>query len=329
MFVCFSKMWEYGPYLIYKHTSPSGKSYIGYTKNLKRRNREHSSASGLSPAFHNAISFYGWENIQTEILEERLILEEAKELEKFYIKFFNTRMEGYNCTDGGDGNAAKCGKDNINATSVRCLNILTLNEILFDTLNDAANYCKINPSIISIIIKNVEKNKNNGCIVASKTFTFQKYDPSFPNKPFDLTLIKTKEEKKQLNFEKHLKYSKAVIGTHTLGFTVEYQSTHEAERDLKIQHGYVSRNARGLLGPCGGFNWLFKDKEERDKYTVWKKSSRSGSPGIVIQRIKDDTIDIFHSIIDAVRKTKISRKIINKCIQKNIKDVNGFFWCKL
>lgn len=32
-------------YLIYKHTSPSGKSYIGLTNNYQRRCREHKSSN--------------------------------------------------------------------------------------------------------------------------------------------------------------------------------------------------------------------------------------------------------------------------------------------
>jgi predicted GIY-YIG superfamily endonuclease len=45
-------------YLIYKHTSPSSKSYIGQTKQYKRRCYEHQYYNGCI-AFKNAIKKYG------------------------------------------------------------------------------------------------------------------------------------------------------------------------------------------------------------------------------------------------------------------------------
>jgi hypothetical protein len=323
--------WKYGTHVIYKHTSPSEKSYIGYTKNKDRRETEHARANGSNPAFHNAVNFYGWDNIKTEILEDQLILSEAKELEKYYIKFFDTRRNGYNCTDGGEGNGTKCGKDNFNATAVRALNVLTMEERKFDTINEAADHYKVHPTIVSIIIKNIEDPNfinDTTCWLASKTYTFQKYDPKTPDKPFDLSKLRTKEEKNELLAEAHLDYSKAVIGTHVLGFTVEYKSTHEAERSHDFQHGYVSRNARGKLGPVGGFSWLFKDLDERAKYSVWSFAPRTGSPGISIIRSRDNMIVEFESIKDAIRKTNISRKMINKSITKKEKDVDGYYWSK-
>lgn len=322
--------WEYGTHVIYRHSSPSEKSYIGYTKHKDRRAEEHARSNGSNPAFHNAVKLYGWDNIKTEILEEQLILSEAKELEKYYIKLFDTRKNGYNCTDGGDGNGAKVGKDNVRATAIRALNVLTMEELKFDTIKEAAEHYKIHPAIISIIIKNIEipDSKYKGCLLASNTYTFQKYDPKNPDKSFDLTKLRTKEEKTTLYAELRKDYSKAVIGTHILGFSVEYNSTHEAERKHGFQHGYVSRNARGKLGPVEGFSWLFKDLEERAKYPVWSFASRVGAPGISIIWTNGDVITEFDSIKDAVTQTNTSRKMINKSIETKNKDKNGFYWYK-
>ena len=92
--------------IVYKYTSPSGKSYIGQTS-TDRQNRE--GKNGLyykqCTAFYNAILKYGLENFQYEILEKDLSLEEAKELEKFYINFYKTYLpeNGYNISRGGEG----------------------------------------------------------------------------------------------------------------------------------------------------------------------------------------------------------------------------------
>lgn len=89
-------------YLIYKHTSPTGKSYIGQTSNYNRRTSEHKRLLGKCPLFEAAIKKHGFDNFRTEILAENLTLDEANKLEEFYIQQFNTLTpNGYNLTTGG------------------------------------------------------------------------------------------------------------------------------------------------------------------------------------------------------------------------------------
>ncbi len=88
-------------YLIYCHTSPTGKKYIGQTNNYNRRCSEHKTTKRC-PAFHNAIIKYGWDNFKHEILVDGLTIEEANILEEFYIKKYNTLApNGYNLQTGG------------------------------------------------------------------------------------------------------------------------------------------------------------------------------------------------------------------------------------
>jgi len=89
-------------FLVYKHSSPSGKSYVGVTSNLTKRNSKHRRDNGCI-AFHTAIKKYGWESFTHEILVENLSHEEANDWEKFFIKIENTLApNGYNLKDGGD-----------------------------------------------------------------------------------------------------------------------------------------------------------------------------------------------------------------------------------
>lgn len=94
-------------WLVYKHTFPNGKSYIGITcKDPKDRWRNGEGYKGQR--VYRAIKKYGWNNIKHEILEENLTIEQANEREKYYIQKFNTfiyskNTKGYNCTLGGDG----------------------------------------------------------------------------------------------------------------------------------------------------------------------------------------------------------------------------------
>jgi group I intron endonuclease len=85
--------------LIYKATSPSGKSYIGYTTEWPKRKRVHEYAYGTCKAFHSAIKKYGKENFQWEIIYEG---NDALEKENEFIIEHNTIYpNGYNIAEGG------------------------------------------------------------------------------------------------------------------------------------------------------------------------------------------------------------------------------------
>ena len=90
-------------FCVYKHTSPSGKSYIGQTDNYKRRCGAHKQENNACVAFSFAIKKYGWDSFNHEILEENLTIEEANFWEEFYIKEINSLVpNGYNLRDGGN-----------------------------------------------------------------------------------------------------------------------------------------------------------------------------------------------------------------------------------
>lgn len=90
-------------YLLYKHTSPSGKSYIGITNDYNRRCTAHQHNKLRCPAFYAAIQKYGWDNFTHDILYSGLTKEDACKLEQQMIIDHNTRVpNGYNLTSGGE-----------------------------------------------------------------------------------------------------------------------------------------------------------------------------------------------------------------------------------
>lgn len=94
-----SKAW-----IVYRHTSPSGKVYIGITSDLPKRrwgNGIHKYAS--NPYFIKAIQKHGWENFTHEILHKGLSHDEACTYEKELITFYKRGGICYNITDGGEG----------------------------------------------------------------------------------------------------------------------------------------------------------------------------------------------------------------------------------
>ena len=91
-------------YLVYKHTTPSGKVYIGITKQTAEGRWKNGLGYQSSPHFWSAIKKYGWDNIKHEILHDDLTEEEACEYEKRYIAECRStdRQYGYNQKTGGE-----------------------------------------------------------------------------------------------------------------------------------------------------------------------------------------------------------------------------------
>ena len=94
-------------WLVYKHTSPSNRSYIGITgkSNPNQRwgkNGNNYLKSKCHKKFNKAINKYGWENFTHEVLERELDYQKARSLEKYYIKLYNSYNRGYNMTLGGE-----------------------------------------------------------------------------------------------------------------------------------------------------------------------------------------------------------------------------------
>lgn len=92
-------------YIVYKHTSPVGKVYIGMTSQ-RDPNRRWQNGIGYrtQERFHRAIQKYGWTNIVHEILFDGLTKEEAekKEIELIAEYRATNPKYGYNCENGGN-----------------------------------------------------------------------------------------------------------------------------------------------------------------------------------------------------------------------------------
>ena len=91
-------------YILYKHTTPSNKLYIGITSNSVERRWSNGREYKNNPHFYNAILKYGWENIKHEILLTGLTKEKAEWWEKRLIKKYNSTdpKYGYNISLGGN-----------------------------------------------------------------------------------------------------------------------------------------------------------------------------------------------------------------------------------
>ena len=96
---------------IYKITNKNtGKSYIGQSNDIERRFKEHQIAGKKSRIpVDIAIQKYGKDLFTYEVVEECLI-DQLNEREEYWIKFYDTFNNGYNCNPGG--NQSSIGENN-------------------------------------------------------------------------------------------------------------------------------------------------------------------------------------------------------------------------
>jgi hypothetical protein len=97
-------------YIIYSHTSPSNKVYIGITSMEPEKRWRNGNGYKRHPHFYNSILKYGWNSFKHEILFENLTKEEAcaKEIELIAFYKSNEPEFGYNLSSGGEGGPSGC-----------------------------------------------------------------------------------------------------------------------------------------------------------------------------------------------------------------------------
>lgn len=93
--------------VVYKATNIiTNKSYIGYCVDFKERKSRHlrNAKNGIDTRFYRAIRKYGENNFIWEKIYENLpSIKACKTIEKKMILKYNTYVNGYNSTLGGDG----------------------------------------------------------------------------------------------------------------------------------------------------------------------------------------------------------------------------------
>lgn len=79
------------PWMIYRHISPSGKSYIGQTNKTTLEERTMGGRgytcgnAGRPTPFLRAIRKYGWKNFTSEILESNIPTQEIADEKERYM----------------------------------------------------------------------------------------------------------------------------------------------------------------------------------------------------------------------------------------------------
>ena len=171
-------------YVVYLHTSPSGKRYVGITCTAVEKRWRHGNGYYKNKYFARAIKKYGWENFTHEIVAEGLSKVEAEEIEQSLIMRYQSsvKLYGYNIKSGGDSNGRHAEeskqlmsenrkgkgtqprseatkqkmrenhKGGARSKAVLCVETNTI----YESINDAARDVNINKKVISNCCRGIE-----------------------------------------------------------------------------------------------------------------------------------------------------------------------------
>lgn len=90
-------------FIVYRHISPSGKSYVGITRTNPKTRWHNGLGYRNNKHFYRAIQKYGWDNFRHQILYTDLTKDEASFAERVCIDVWglNNPKKGYNINKGG------------------------------------------------------------------------------------------------------------------------------------------------------------------------------------------------------------------------------------
>ena len=225
-------------YTVYKHTSPSGKVYIGITKQSPPKRWKDGFGYRQNVYFWKAIVKYGWDNIQHEILFTGLTKEEAEQKEIELIAHYksNNRDFGYNINNGG------------NTTG-------THSEETRRKMSDSGRGKHIGKKAseaTKLKMSQIRQGTNRG----ENNPMYGKRGPLNPNYGKHLmgeTKLKISQSNKGKGNKKVLQYS--LDGE----FIKEWDSLSDVGRELGIIVTNISRVCRGKRKSTGGYVWRYVD----------------------------------------------------------------------
>lgn len=200
----------------------NGKRYVGITS-LDVQNRWRNGNGYKTQVFGRAISKYGWDGFEHEILYDGLSLEDAAQIEKRLISEWSTQnmLYGYNVTEGGNG--------------ISGFRFSEQSKIKMSESAKHRNICyserKKHPPISEETrAKMSNNNKGSG-------------NPNYGRKHTDEELQKmSKAHSKKV----------AIIGEDG-GLVKVFESTKKASEYIGVHNSVVAKCCRGLFSTCGGY----------------------------------------------------------------------------
>ena len=295
-------------YKIYKHTSPSGKVYIGQTKAKNPISRWKNGGKGYyrinkygnyqQPAMVNAINKYPWDEWEHEIIDSCESISEANKLEQYYIAKYksNDPKRGYNITGGGGGH-------------------------LYQPMSEETK------SKLSISIK--EKWLNSDYLQKQKS---KPHLPMHENTRKALLKVNTgrkcsEETKRKLRESKLNKVLQFSLDGKLLNV---FSTAKEAGLAINKTITSITNCCKGKSKKCDQYIFVFKEDLDKNPTLISERVSNlhvRRSSAISVLQIKDgECVSEYPSITDASELTGISITSISNCLKRNSKSAGGYIW---
>ena len=293
-------------YLIYCYTNKeNGKKYIGITsRSIEEREASHiyesknKSNKCYNAPFKRAIRKYGIEGFDREIIDSVNSLEEACELEKYYIKKYNTyykykNSNGYNATIGGE--LIQSPKDRVIQ-----IDLDTLEYTIWDSVSEAESQLKI--SIYDAVNK-YNKSANNSVWIREKIFSIENYkEEIYINQNFIC----------QVSFERELIHI--------------WRNSKTAAKRLKLSQGNISMCCNGYRTKTGNYYWCFYKDYINNNYPI-HKIVKHEKP-VVKFDMQGNIIEVYQSLTEASEICNIDMSSISSACTIG-RSAGGFLWKRL
>lgn len=248
-------------YTVYKLVSPSGKIYVGITRQNPEKRWKNGRGYANNPHLIAAIERYGWENFSREILFSNLTRENAGELEKQMIQIHKSYdpQFGYNVTFGGEFGVKFTQKTKDK-----------LSQKQREHYSDPSNRKRQRETRLGKTQSESARLKMS-LAKTGKPHPISEETRHKMQKGILLSNVRLRENDperyKQLahiRAERGRMQSKSVVQfTKDGSFVKTYPSTHAAERETKIRNGNISSCCNKHRKTAGGFIWVWESETKR------------------------------------------------------------------
>ena len=317
-------------YTVYMHTSPSGKRYIGITRQKPEKRWGNNGNCYRNEHLKNAIKKYGWHNFKHEILFKELTKKEAEQKEIELIAYYksNQREFGYNIQNGGNtiGTHSEeskrkmsdkhklIGNDWLRKPVVQ----YSINGVFIKKWKDshqAQNMTGVNSSSIC--------QSCNGIVKLAGGFIWK-----YENEEL------TEDEIVYRNTINNYAPNKKSICQYSLsGILIkQYDSILSASKELKLEHASILRCCEGTQKTSGGYIWRYANESLTENHLKWCNTKNTEKPhmmkSVVQFSINGDVIKIYNSITEASLETGIPGSNISICCsgKGRQKTAGGYLW---
>jgi group I intron endonuclease len=243
-------------YTVYKHTTPSGKVYIGITKQNPKKRWQNGNGYKHNTYFYRAILKYGWENIKHEILYEGLTKERACDLEIQLIDKYDATnpSKGYNTSTGGE-----CGS----------LGVHPSKETREKLRKKATNPSKETRKKMSEARKgkklpeywkqHIKEGKSKISLETRKKLSEARKGKKLSEETKRKIGQKTKETHTGMKYKRHKKCTYGCKKIICLDTGHAYESITQASNETGVSISSISQNLTHRSKTAGGYHWKYAD----------------------------------------------------------------------